>query len=158
MNCPDEMKMEMLLNGAIPADEAECMERHVRECPKCGAVYRELKSLDKLIESAAPALPDAEYMKSLSEQLGKSAAAHREKAGSAAFLSSRIFWGIVQAAAMIIIAVSIWALAAPSRSPAIKIEKQETEGIKTITFVTVAREDKPRNALFGPGSDLMTRL
>lgn len=135
MSCPDEMKIEMLLNGALPEDEAGRLERHLRECRKCGAVYDEMKSLDRLLEAAAPELPVGEYLKSLSAEIKKGIGGRNGRTKPYALVFTKLFWGVTEAAAAFIIAATIWALVSGGRPNAIKYENDEIIGIKSLALV-----------------------
>jgi anti-sigma factor RsiW len=44
MSCPDEPRLIRLVSGELDAQEAQTLERHVAECPRCEAALEELRA------------------------------------------------------------------------------------------------------------------
>jgi anti-sigma factor RsiW len=61
MNCADfAARIDDLLDGALDADQCAAIERHLAECPDCGAVHRDLQHLARLCrQTHRPRMPEA---------------------------------------------------------------------------------------------------
>ena len=69
MDCPTREQIQNLLNGILPAQEAGELERHIKECDTCRALYEEFKSVDEMLRSGPVELPDDLYWKKLSRDV-----------------------------------------------------------------------------------------
>ena len=52
MSCPDQESLERLLQGRIPAEEAEQLEEHLLNCDVCSAVADTMDARDEITEAA----------------------------------------------------------------------------------------------------------
>jgi len=103
MRCPDEMKIEMLLNGVLSAGDAASVKKHVAVCRRCRAIYDKMKCVDDIMRGAAPEPPE-EYWRLLPEKLReKSISGRRDTAHIISTVMSKTFWGLTEAAAAVII-------------------------------------------------------
>jgi serine/threonine protein kinase len=49
--CPEAARLERLLLGQLPEDEAEALEGHIEHCPRCGQALLSLDAADALVDA-----------------------------------------------------------------------------------------------------------
>jgi anti-sigma factor RsiW len=61
MNCSEfATRIDDLLDGLLDSEQCAAIERHLAECPDCGAVHRDLEHLARLCrQSQRPRMPEA---------------------------------------------------------------------------------------------------
>ena len=60
MNCADlETRLGDLLDGLLDPEQCAAIEKHLSDCPDCGAVHRDLQHLARLCQqSQRPRMPE----------------------------------------------------------------------------------------------------
>jgi anti-sigma factor RsiW len=69
MKCPEEDRIEMFLDGALPETEAAAVEKHLLECAGCAARYESLREADEELKKYSQPQPGEDYWRSLPEKL-----------------------------------------------------------------------------------------
>lgn len=139
MNCPEETKIEMLLDRMLSPEEAEAVEKHIAVCGRCRAILNRMKWVDDLLRAAAPE-PDGEYMRSLPEKLyGKAECGHCATVGIIPTVLSKTFWGLTEAAAVVIVIsmISLFTTFTREESPAVTAL---TESYDVCLFAVIKQE------------------
>lgn len=104
MKCPEEERIEMLLEGALDGSEAAEIESHLAGCAACAARLESLREIDAALRENEPPPPGEEYFASLPDRIR----ARLEPAGAADSKVTRAesrfaaaMWRLVQAAAVL---------------------------------------------------------
>lgn len=59
MNCNEfEEKISFYMDGELPGDETESVEKHMEGCPECKKLFDEFKSIDGLIDNIPQISPE----------------------------------------------------------------------------------------------------
>ena len=59
MNCSEfEDKISFYMDGELPGDETESVEKHMEGCPECKKLFDEFKSIDGLIDNIPQISPE----------------------------------------------------------------------------------------------------
>ena len=74
MNCPDEKKINMMLNGMLDAAGAERLRNHIGECERCREYYESVTSAVDRLRTCRPEPRDENYWEELSGKIRGAAA------------------------------------------------------------------------------------
>lgn len=107
MNCPEEKTIGMLVDGVLPEAERTELFEHIKKCAQCGRVHAEIIRINELAKTSF-SCPEGRYLDELTlkikERYEKDSDSPRVRNSGAAV---EIFWGVIQAAALFLIACAV---------------------------------------------------
>jgi anti-sigma factor RsiW len=131
--CPSDEKLAAYFDGELPEAEAGAVEAHVRSCQACAGELAELRELQELTSSmAAPQVSSEEWLANWSAIVARIAPSQAPAARGAgrvweALRRFRLALAPAAAAALVALAVGLWALRSPETAPPVQAVVEEIE-------------------------------
>lgn len=119
MNCPEEKKIGMLLDGALAEEQAAELSEHIQTCSHCQNKRKEFARINELAKSSFSANMEQQYLDELKERIKERACGKQGYAPARIYrIGGELFWLATQVAAVFLIVCAVTLVLFAGRAPA----------------------------------------